>query len=50
MTELLLLSDLDEPYRENVVLIKDSALSLLSVLNQIIDYVLKLAQARTDQP
>ena len=38
MTELLLLSDLDEPYRENVVLIKDSALSLLSVLNQIIDY------------
>ena len=38
MTELLLLSDLEEPYRENVVLIKDSALSLLSVLNQIIDY------------
>jgi signal transduction histidine kinase/ActR/RegA family two-component response regulator len=38
MTELLLLSDLGEPYRENVVLIKDSALSLLSVLNQIIDY------------
>lgn len=38
MAELLLLSDLDEPYRENVVLIKDSALSLLSVLNQIIDY------------
>lgn len=38
MTELLLLSDLDDPYRENVRLIKDSALSLLSVLNQIIDY------------
>lgn len=38
MTELLLLSDLENPYRENVHLIKESALSLLSVLNQIIDY------------
>jgi signal transduction histidine kinase/CheY-like chemotaxis protein len=38
MTELLLLSDLDDPYRENVQLIKESSLSLLSVLNQIIDY------------
>lgn len=38
MTELLLLSDLGEPYRENVQLIKDSAMSLLSALNQIIDY------------
>lgn len=38
MTELLLLSDLGDPYRENVQLIKDSAMSLLSVLNQIIDY------------
>ncbi|WP_243546668.1 hybrid sensor histidine kinase/response regulator [Pseudodesulfovibrio tunisiensis] len=38
MTELLLLSDLPEAYRENVLLIKDSAMSLLSVLNQIIDY------------
>jgi len=38
MSELLLLSDLDEQYRENVQLIKDSAMSLLSVLNQIIDY------------
>jgi len=38
MTELLLLSDLGDPYRENVELIKDSAMSLLSVLNQIIDY------------
>ncbi|MDC0335492.1 response regulator [Pseudodesulfovibrio sp.] len=38
MTELLLLSDLENPYRENVQLIKDSAMSLLSVLNQIIDY------------
>lgn len=38
MTELLLLSDLENPYRENVQLIKESAMSLLSVLNQIIDY------------
>lgn len=38
MTELLLLSDLGEPYRENVLLIKDSAMSLLASLNQIIDY------------
>lgn len=38
MTELLLMSDLGEPYRENVQLIKDSSLSLLAVLNQIIDY------------
>ena len=38
MTELLLLSDLGEPYRENVQLINDSAMGLLSVLNQIIDY------------
>lgn len=38
MAELLLLSDLDDPYRENVHIIKDSAMSLLSVLNQIIDY------------
>ncbi|MDD3311841.1 hybrid sensor histidine kinase/response regulator [Pseudodesulfovibrio sp.] len=38
MTELLLLSDLEEPYRENVDLIRQSAQSLLSVLNQIIDY------------
>jgi len=38
MTELLLLSDLEEPYRENVGLIRDSAMALLSVLNQIIDY------------
>jgi len=38
MTELLLLSDLENPYRENVQLIKESAISLLSVLNQIIDY------------
>lgn len=38
MTELLLLSDLENPYRENVQLIKESALSLLSVLNQLIDY------------
>ena len=38
MTELLLMSDLDEPHRENVQLIKESAMGLLSVLNQIIDY------------
>lgn len=38
MTELLLLSDLENPYRESVQLIKESAMSLLSVLNQIIDY------------
>ena len=38
MTELLLLSDLGAPYRENVQLIKESSMSLLSVLNQIIDY------------
>ncbi|XXJ20098.1 response regulator [Desulfovibrio caledoniensis] len=38
MTELLLMSDLDEPYRENVRLIKESSMGLLSVLNQIIDY------------
>lgn len=38
MTELLLLSDLENPYRENVQLIKESAMSLLLVLNQIIDY------------
>jgi len=38
MTELLLLSDLEEPFRENVNLIRQSAQSLLSVLNQIIDY------------
>ncbi|MEF2230698.1 MAG: response regulator [Pseudodesulfovibrio sp.] len=38
MTELLLLSDLEEPYRENVGLIRESAMSLLTVLNQIIDY------------
>lgn len=38
MTELLLMSDMEEPYRENVRLIKDSAMGLLSVLNQILDY------------
>ncbi|WP_319585133.1 response regulator [uncultured Pseudodesulfovibrio sp.] len=38
MTELLLMSDLEEPYRENVRLIKESSMGLLSVLNQIIDY------------
>jgi len=38
MTELLLLSDLENPYRENVHLIRESAMSLLSVLNQMIDY------------
>ncbi|WP_207259705.1 hybrid sensor histidine kinase/response regulator [Desulfovibrio sp. Huiquan2017] len=38
MTELLLLSDLGEPYRENVRLIKESSMGLLSVLNQILDY------------
>ncbi|CCH47305.1 hybrid sensor histidine kinase/response regulator [Pseudodesulfovibrio piezophilus] len=38
MTELLLLSDLGHPYRESVQLIKESSMSLLSVLNQIIDY------------
>jgi CheY-like chemotaxis protein/anti-sigma regulatory factor (Ser/Thr protein kinase) len=38
MTELLLMSDLGEPYRENVRLIKESSMGLLSVLNQIIDY------------
>lgn len=38
MTELLLMSDLDAPYRENVQLIKESSMALLSVLNQIIDY------------
>lgn len=38
MTELLLMSDLDAPYRENVQLIRESSMSLLSVLNQIIDY------------
>jgi signal transduction histidine kinase len=38
MTELLLMSDLAEPYRENVRLIKESSMGLLSVLNQIIDY------------
>ena len=38
MTELLLLSDLEEPHRENVQLIKDSAMGLLSALNQILDY------------
>ncbi|QGY40899.1 response regulator [Pseudodesulfovibrio cashew] len=38
MAELLLLSDLGPPYRENVQLIRESAMSLLSVLNKIIDY------------
>ncbi|EGB13987.1 response regulator receiver sensor hybrid histidine kinase [Pseudodesulfovibrio mercurii] len=38
MTELLLMSDLGDPYRENVRLIKESSMALLSVLNQIIDY------------
>lgn len=38
MTELLLMSDLGEPYRENVQLIRESSLGLMSVLNQIIDY------------
>ena len=38
MTELLLMSDLGDPYRESVQLIKESSLALLSVLNQIIDY------------
>ncbi|NDV19027.1 response regulator [Pseudodesulfovibrio sp. JC047] len=38
MTELLLMSDLGDPYRENVRLIRESSMSLLSVLNQIIDY------------
>jgi signal transduction histidine kinase len=38
MTELLLMSDLGEPYRESVGLIKESSVALLSVLNQIIDY------------
>ncbi|WP_319543683.1 response regulator [uncultured Pseudodesulfovibrio sp.] len=38
MTELLLMSDLGDPYREHVQLIRESSISLLSVLNQIIDY------------
>ncbi|BCS87523.1 hybrid sensor histidine kinase/response regulator [Pseudodesulfovibrio sediminis] len=38
MTELLLMSDLGDPYRENVQLIKESSMALLTVLNQIIDY------------
>nr|WP_321257546.1 response regulator [uncultured Pseudodesulfovibrio sp.] len=38
MTELLLMSDIDAQYRENVQLIRESSMSLLSVLNQIIDY------------
>ena len=38
MTELLLMSDLGDPYRENVQLIRESSMSLLSVLNQIIDF------------
>jgi len=38
MTELLLMSDLEEAHRENVQLIRDSAMGLLSVLNQILDY------------
>ncbi|AMK11512.1 hybrid sensor histidine kinase/response regulator [Pseudodesulfovibrio indicus] len=38
MTELLLMSDLEDPYRESVQLIKESSMALLSVLNQIIDY------------
>ena len=38
MTELLLMSDIGDPYRENVQLIRESSMSLLSVLNQIIDF------------
>ncbi len=38
MTELLLLSDLPEEHKSNVELIKESAMSLLNVLNQILDY------------
>lgn len=38
MTDLLLMSDLGDPYRESVQLIKDSSMALLSVLDQIIDY------------
>lgn len=38
MAELLLLSDLEEPHRESVQLIKDSAMGLLSALNRILDY------------
>jgi|MTBAKSStandDraft_1061840.scaffolds.fasta_scaffold00006_356 signal transduction histidine kinase len=38
MTDLLQLSDMPEDQRENLDLIKDSALSLLTVINQILDY------------
>ncbi len=38
MTDLMLLSGLPEEHQENLELIKDSALSLLSVINQILDY------------
>lgn len=38
MTELLLMSDLETEHKSNVQLIKDSAMSLLGVLNQILDY------------
>ncbi|WP_147821173.1 hybrid sensor histidine kinase/response regulator [Salidesulfovibrio onnuriiensis] len=38
MTELLLLSDIDDEHKENVQLIKDASSSLLGLLNQILDY------------
>ncbi len=38
MTDLMQLSDLPDDQRENLDLIKDSALSLLAVINQILDY------------
>ena len=38
MTDLMLLSGLPEEHQENLELIKDSALSLLTVINQILDY------------
>lgn len=38
MTELLLMSDMEAAHRESLHLIKDSAMGLLSALNQILDY------------
>ena len=52
MTELLLMSELTEEQRENLDLVKQSALALMTVLNQILDYsrmearILELREAR----
>ena len=52
MTELLLMSELNGEQRENLELVKQSAFSLMTVLNQILDYskmearILELREAR----